>query len=418
MSIYFITLCILANAIGKRMSVHIIFEKPIYMELSAYGNNDNSIKIDCRNKELDANGCDCFTQKYAKFIVLICKSNLNELPSLPGNGLKVVNAFDRWPIISLDAKALGALDFSENQIDSIGDLSNLDNIGFLNISYNRVKSLNSSISALQKLSFLDLSYNLIEKFHFEDLVPNTDKNSFDSTQPIFGSLKYLFLNGNQIKQIFNFDLVFVAMPLCNFINLDKNLLTSLDVFVLSQQSQNVIEKVKQALVINDSYLDIFESQKEYGYYYGFKENLIKRFNVNFKVILNDVFKGQRKIFFKRILSISLINETTNILCDCNTYLAFDYLIKQLDQVYGNRKIPDGDLQSFECFQKDSNESLNLFDLIDENQVNGGEFCAGNSSEYKWNIYDSNVTSHSTSVIRQFRYFPQFFVEIVFLRLFL
>jgi len=401
MKIYLISLCILANAIGY------------YGDLTG---------INCGNKVLSEYGCVCDFDESHKFSVLDCPlmlaSNPNVLPSLPGNELKVFNAFDGWPKIPVDAESKIVIDFSGNQIDSIGDLTNLDNLEYLNISYNRIKSINSSISILKKLSLLDLSYNLIEKFHFKDLVPNTDKNSFDYSQPIFGSLEYLSLKGNQIKQIFNFDLVFVAMPLCNFVILSDNMLTSLDVNVLSQQSQNVIEKVKQALVINDSYLDIFEYKKEKIYYYGFRGNLIKRFNVNFQVILNDVFKHFKETFLTRFLSFSLLNEKNKMLCDCNTYLAFDFLLEQLGQFYGNRTIPDGNIQSFACFQKDSNESLHLFDLINENQVNGGEFCAGNSSEYKWEIYDSNDASQSTSVIRQFRYFPLFYAVIILMIFFL
>jgi hypothetical protein len=401
MKIYLISLCILANAIG---------------------NNGDFSKINCRNKELDANGCVCHFENSLNFSVLEClsmlPSNLNVLPSLPGNILRVINSFDRWPIIPVDAKNKTMLILSENQIDSIDDLTNLENLEFFNISYNKIKKIDSSLSALQKLSVLDLSYNFLEQFHFEDLVPNANKNSFNLTQPIFSGLSFLFLNGNQIKQIFNFDLVFVAMPLCNFVVLNDNMLTSLDVYFLSQQSQNVIEKVKQALVINDSYLDIFEIQKDEGYYYGFKKNSIKRFNVDFKVILNDVFKGHKKNFLTRFLSISLVDEKNNILCDCNAYLEFDFLKVQLVEVYGHQEIPDGDLQSFDCFQKDSNKSLNLFDLINEYQVNSGNFCAGNSPEYKWTTYDLNDTSHSISAVRQIRYFPLFFVEIIFLRLFL
>jgi len=194
MNIYFITLCILANAIGN------------------YGDFS---RINCRNKELDANGCACHFEESLQFSVLFCQSilasNLNVLPSLPGNVLRVINAFDRWPIIPVDSKSKIALILDENQIESIGDLTNLDNLEYLNISHNRITKINSSMSFLQKLSYFDLSYNFIEKFHFEDLVPNTDKNSFDSTQPIFSSLEYLFLHENQIKQIFNFDLVFAIL---------------------------------------------------------------------------------------------------------------------------------------------------------------------------------------------------------------
>jgi Leucine-rich repeat (LRR) protein len=225
--------------------------------------NATFLSADC---SLDSNECKCgfdFAQNYS---IMICQSILepdqNRLPSLPCHILRVVNGFDRWPVIPFDGKSKEGLLLSENQIDTIGDLTNLDNLEYLNISHNRITKINSSMSSLQKLALLDLSFNLLEQFHFEDLVPYTFKNSFDYSQPISGTLEYLFLNRNQIKQIINFDLALVGMPLCNVIALDDNMLTSLDVFVLSQQSQNVIEKIKQALTTNDSYLDIFGNKLE------------------------------------------------------------------------------------------------------------------------------------------------------------
>jgi hypothetical protein len=175
------------------------------------------------------------------------------------------------------------------------------------------------------------------------------------------------------------------MPLCNFIDLDDNMLTSLDVFVLSQQSQNVIEKINQALASNDSYLDIFKYRKEDRYYYGFNLNQIKRFNVNFKVILNDVFARYKSLFLTRFLSISLTSQKDRISCDCNTYLGFNFLKEQLVEVYGKKRVPDGALKSFVCFQKNSTESLNLFNLINENRVNRMDFCDKNTTEYQINV---------------------------------
>jgi hypothetical protein len=349
--------------------------------------NATFLSIDCL---LETSECKCGFDLAQNYSIMICQSilepNQNRLPSLPGYIQRAINAFDRWPIIPLDAKSKEGLLLSENQIDSIGDLTNLNNLEYFNISHNQITKINSSMSSLQKLSLLDLSFNLIEEFNFADFVPNTDNNSFNFSQPIFGSLEYLFLNGNQIKKIFNFDLVFVAMPLCNFINLNKNMLTSLDVFVLSQESQNVIEKVKQALVINDSYLSVFETPNADPFYYGFNLNLITRFNVNFKVILNDVFTRFKKIFLKRFLSISLIAEKeVKISCDCNTFLGFNFLIEQLAEVYANKRVPDGNLQSFVCIQKDTNKSLNLFNLINENRVNQMDFCDKNTTEYQINV---------------------------------
>jgi len=349
--------------------------------------NATFLSADC---SLDSNECKCgfdFAQNYS---IMICQSILepdqNRLPSLPCHILRVVNGFDRWPVIPFDGKSKEGLLLSENQIDTIGDLTNLDNLEYLNISHNRITKINSSMSSLQKLALLDLSFNLLEQFHFEDLVPYTFKNSFDYSQPISGTLEYLFLNRNQIKQIINFDLALVGMPLCNVIALDDNMLTSLDVFVLSQQSQNVIEKIKQALTTNDSYLDIFEYRKMEGNYYGFNLNLITRFNVNFKVILNDVFARYKSIFLKRFLSISLVSERdVEIACDCNTYLGLSFILEQLVEVYAKKRIPDGDLQSFGCFQKNSNKSSKLFNLINKNRVNRMDFCDKNTTEYQINV---------------------------------
>jgi len=104
MKIYLISLCILANAIG------------IYGDFS---------RINCGNKELNANGCVCHFEDSLNFSVLECPSilasNLNVLPSLPGNVLRVINAFDRWPIIPVSVKKKTILILSENQIDSIDD---------------------------------------------------------------------------------------------------------------------------------------------------------------------------------------------------------------------------------------------------------------------------------------------------------
>ena len=125
--------------------------------------------IDCLfdNKE-----CECGNELSQNYSLMICQSilepNQNRLPSLPGYIQRAINAFDRWPIIPLDAKTKGGLLLSENQIDSIGDLTNLDNLEYLNISHNQITKINSSMSSLQKLSLLDLSYNLIEEFNFAD----------------------------------------------------------------------------------------------------------------------------------------------------------------------------------------------------------------------------------------------------------
>ena len=297
------------------------------------GNNGTFNKIDCNDSEL-SKICQCAYDDTQDYLIMACPTildaSLNRLPPITGTVVRVINSYDRWPIIPAAAIKTFALFLSENQIDSIGDLKNLAKLQYFNMSHNQIRKIDSSISTLTELYLLDLSFNLIEDFHFEDLVPKSDKNTYDS-EPIFSKLKYMILNGNRIKQIYNFDLVFTAMPVCNFITLDLNMISNLDVNGLSQQSHNVIDKIKEALKTNNSFLDVFLAQNTNGYYYGFNANFITSFNVNFREILNDIFAPYRAIFFTRFLSISLVSESGKITCECNTVLDISFLTEKLGE---------------------------------------------------------------------------------------
>jgi hypothetical protein len=363
MNFFFIFLCILLNI----------------ME-----NNGKLSITECKDSELEQNGCKCAHDEGQEYIIMACQSilepSLNRIPPITGKILRVVNSFGRWPEIPVETKNVSALILSENQIDSIGDLKNLDNLQFFNMSHNKLKKIDLSICTLTKLYLLDLSFNLFEEFHFEDLVPNSDTNTFDS-RPIFSMLQYLILNGNRIKQIYNFDLVFVAMPICNIITLDTNLLTSVDVPSLSQQSQNVIEKIKQALTLNNSYLDIFTIQRQTLYYYGFNTNPITRFRITFSAILNDVFASHKDAFLVKFLSISAMYENGKIACECNTFLGINFIVDQLSEVFDNETVPDGDFKNFICFKNDSDTALNLFSLINQNSLKRTDFCDSNGKYF-------------------------------------
>ncbi len=347
-------------------------------------NNGKLSITECKDSELEQNGCKCAHDEGQEYIIMACQSilepSLNRIPPITGKILRVVNSFGRWPEIPVETKNVSALILSENQIDSIGDLKNLDNLQFFNMSHNKLKKIDLSICTLTKLYLLDLSFNLFEEFHFEDLVPNSDTNTFDS-RPIFSMLQYLILNGNRIKQIYNFDLVFVAMPICNIITLDTNLLTSVDVPSLSQQSQNVIEKIKQALTLNNSYLDIFTIQRQTLYYYGFNTNPITRFRITFSAILNDVFASHKDAFLVKFLSISAMYENGKIACECNTFLGINFIVDQLSEVFDNETVPDGDFKNFICFKNDSDTALNLFSLINQNSLKRTDFCDSNGKYF-------------------------------------
>ena len=363
------------------MNLFFIF---FFILLNIMENDGKFSNIECNDSELEQNGCKCAYDDGQDYVIMVCQSilepSLNRIPPFTGKVIRVVNSYDRWPTIPVEAKNVFALILSENQIDSIGDLKNLDNLQYFNMSHNQIKKIDSSICTLKYLYLIDLSFNLFEEFHFEDLVPNSDQNTFDS-RPIFSVLRYLLLNGNRIKQIYNFDLAFVAMPVCNIITLDTNFLTAIDVPSLSQQSQNVIEKIKQALALNSSYLEIFAIQNQASYYYGFNANSITRFNIDFQAILNDVFAPYKNAFFTKFLSISAIYENGKIICECNTFKGISFLIEQLAEVFVNYKVPEGDLENFNCFKNNSDTALSLFTLINQNSVKSSDFCDSNGKYF-------------------------------------
>ena len=187
----------------------------------------------------------------------------------------------------------------------------------------------------------------------------------------------LYLYDNIIKQIYNLDLVFVGMPLMNSFSMKYNLLTRIKVNDLSQQSKNVIKKAKQALETISTYLEFISAPKKYNYYFNFNNNSIASVHFNFKALLNEIFLKFKASFLTKFLAISVLNENEKVICDCNIYTDLKLLLEQLEQLgdaFANEKIPDGDMENFVCYKKDSDSSISLFTLINQNSVKRSDFC--------------------------------------------
>jgi hypothetical protein len=68
------------------MKIHLI---SLCILTSAIGNYGDSTRINCKNSQLNVNGCGCDFEESLNYSILECPSilapNLNELPTLPGN---------------------------------------------------------------------------------------------------------------------------------------------------------------------------------------------------------------------------------------------------------------------------------------------------------------------------------------------
>ena len=367
-------------------------------------NDATFVQVDCKDIVL-SKYCECEYDVKYDYLIMECKSRLegklNRLPLYSVKGVKVINAYDNWPTISVEYQKTKDLILSQNQIESIGDLTYLDNLQFLNMSYNKIRRIDNSLTKLKELYALDLSHNLLEEIHFEDLVIDSDKKTFDpNTDQIFSKLKMLLLIDNKIKHIYNIDLVFVGMPLMNRFSMNYNLLTSIEVNGLSQQSKNVITKAKQALETNSTYLEFISAPKKYNYFFGFNNNSIASVHFNFQALLNEIFLKFKVSFLTKFLAISVLVENEKVICDCNIYTDLKFLIEQLGDLFGNETIPSSHMKNFVCYKKDSASAIKLFTLVSQNSVNMSDFCATSpelTTTYTITSAESNVSSQKSEI---------------------
>jgi Leucine-rich repeat (LRR) protein len=217
-------------------------------------------QVDCRDNSL-SESCICGYDQDSDFLIMECQNPLDgsasRLPDIPARTIMSSNSLMQWPVIpdSYKKRAI-VLVLSENRISSIGDLTNLEELKLLNVSFNSIKKIDSRISSLNELVMLDLSGNLIESIDFGDFVPNANKATLGKDEQIFSKLQFLFILGNQIKDINSLDLLFIGMPFINALFLDNNKIRGIDVD-LTQQSLNVISKAKQATTQNKTYLKAY-----------------------------------------------------------------------------------------------------------------------------------------------------------------
>ena len=335
--------------------------------------------INCKDALLTAN-CQCMCIVESNMSILMCnRGYVNKIPDINGfTKFVAVNAFDKWPVVPESGRTLNFLFLDMNQIDSLGDVSNLVNLVFLNLSHNRIVKFDSSLASLKYLGELDLSYNLIEEVNMGDLVfdPRRDRDFYGSDTYILGDrlfseLRAIFLTGNRIKAIQSLDLLFIGMPMLEWAFFQQNKLTSLEIPALSPQSEQIIQKMSSG----DARMPNLTA-KEFNLY--FTLNSIEYVHFNFAVVLKDVFKPYEKYFLTKFMSLRVLNQKTKINCDCELYADMKFLHERLVK-RGDITIPESIIliTNLKC-TKEKTEYV-LFDAIRANKVHESDFCTINSS---------------------------------------
>jgi hypothetical protein len=310
----------------------------------------------------------------------------SKLPEIAATMVSVKKAYNKWPVISKTFQKTALLDLSVNKIDTIGDMSNLVSLQFLNISINSLTSVNPDICKLSNLYVLDLSFNLIETLRMEDFVCETTSNKLNkTTNYLFSNLEYLFLVGNKIKQILRLDLIFVAMPVLTELELAGNKITSININDLSVNSYNVLAKVRSVIdqyQNEDYFVEAISSRTEF--YFGFTQNALQSVYFNFEAIYNGI-TSVISISDNLLIKFGSIDlEMNPINCDCNLYKDFDFII---DGPFGDSpyysNFTDTLLVLTECANKNANnDPINMFLSIANQEINGDTFCSTGSSASK------------------------------------
>ena len=341
--------------------------------------------IDCNDTDLNKR-CECkIDADYSNLLLIECssylKESVNKLPELNStiDAVKISNSLIEWPLIPMSWANVTYLDLSNNKIDSIGDVSNVLSIGQLNASSNLIKSIDSSLCRLERLWLIDLSFNLIETFYVDDFICGS---SVDMMGNYLSFLEYIYLVGNQIKQIYRIEVMFFSMPILTVLDLRYNQLTSVAIAEISIHSKNILGKFFQ-FVSDESnkraIVPLFFAKTEL--YFFFSNNLIRKANFNFELVYNEIVpympEISNAIFFK-FMSINL-EYNPNLRCDCDLYKDFAFLIDgPFRQSYMYSFLVSSEISYTNCnFFNDTR--LCLFDLIDLYKVDVCSFNLANNN---------------------------------------
>ena len=297
------------------------------------------------------------------------------------NGIYAIDSFTKWPMFKSKFKKLDYIDFSFNKIESIGDINNIQNLKYLNLSYNLISQVNSNICMLKRLQYLDLSNNELEAFHFDYFFCNKSSAT---------RLKYLNLMGNKIKYLFSLDLVFIGLSSLKTLDLRFNKLSEIEINELSNSSIRLLEKFKSDSLKKSDVLEKFMKNSTTHFY--LTNNFFLSIKLNFKLIYESLVD---------ILPVSgyLLNKFSSIHldfdkldCNCNLFKDVNFLLGMaFINDNKNIKVSEWETINSNCFKRNNS----VLDDSKWNEVSSNECFTSNKQDFQYKGMNLLTLKNST-----------------------
>ena len=365
--------------------------------------------IDC-NEEISNSNCNCSFDDTSNQLVITCSdfSSNDEikLPNISAQNVKVVSGLKKWPNLPKNFINTTKLDFSLNQIDSIGDLANCPNLIKLNCSYNRLINIPKNLIQVRLLYTLDLNDNLIEVLDMELFMSVMIK---DTTYYFLSYIRYLYLGGNKIKLVNNMDLFIFGMPFLIYADLSHNHITQINISSLSKYSYHINKIVSKNqdsnTIVNKIYSierNNFNTHQNYWFYIS--HNRIEYVNFGFMGLFKTLMEINANIsidyFLVRFASIYL--GANQIKCSCALFDDFYFLVNgPLNKSQYFKNLTKSRLASTEC-KTNNNESIKLITDLTTGKSKRSQFCGMN-----------NAVTHFLIINHYFNFFFELFIFIVY-----
>lgn len=351
------------------------------------------------HKHFSANSaCNCSFDEEQSSLIINCDSyleqNHNIFPDITALEVVAINVFTKWPYIPESFNKTSYIHLEFNRIESIDELSNLNQLTYLNLSYNLLTRMNPDICKLKKLLALDLSFNMIQILDMQDFIcgSGADLNG------IMSSLRYLAVNNNKIKHLYSFDMFFIGMFWLRDFYINDNLIKYIIVDRISDQTaNNLIDELNKAFHKNDSIKTEFENAI-YGVMFkslNFSNNPIELVRFNFEIIFNSFTKiaSIENYFYMKFSSIEL----KELNCDCNFFNDLKFLLKEF--FFGKKYLIFSTIFLANCRNLNNQSLINIIYEQNFNTSNCMNYTADLQEEYKiYNKSPINVTETYLNMI--------------------
>ena len=289
--------------------------------------NIRTAPTQCFVPELDYNKtCFCFIDYNVRtnmITLMVCPhylpANASKLPDLPYGSVSIHKAYVNWPSVPESLQNTTSLDLSDNQITQFTNLTYLYNLVYFNLSHNAINKINPDICRVYNLTTFDLSHNALTYLEFQ---------SFFCDQYSFSSLRYLNLKGNKLKEVNGFDLVFIGMPLLNYLDMSQNRFPNLTVRELSVESNKIISTVKDFAASLPAYVWPYIKDNT-NITINLSNNVIMYLKLNFEAIYSKIseLKNYGNIENNLFLKFASVNLYADMIrCDCSIYKDFNFLV--------------------------------------------------------------------------------------------